>query len=288
MDRSDFSSNGIGREVICVRQTPTMLGKRRRLVRQTRSVARRSGFTLIELMVVIGIMTVLVSIISASLVRVRMAAKSFVCKNQLKTVAFEFIQFADEYAHPWRGESDESGRAGFDLEDFQEHLYDVSEFSPVADENANYTTNYKAADHPLICPCGPQELAHQANREFDLPDAITPITNISIGFNLRLYLTDTALDQQRYITKNIVEHPTVPLAFDVDGEQAPTAATSLGTLFPFYSAPREDVSGPWDYWHPPMKRHGGHINAAFVGGHVLSSPDPAKQGGWDWKYQPPL
>jgi len=266
-----------------VRQTPIMLGKRRRLIRQPRSGVQRVAFTLIELLVVIAIIMVLVSIITASLMRVRMAAKSFVCKNQLKTVAFEFIQFADDYAHPWRGDSDRSGKSGFNIEDFQERLYGVAEFSAHKDDPANYTTTYKAADHPLICPCGPQELAYHTNGDIPLPNAITPIKHISIGFNLRLYKDVTNLGDTVFIRKGIVEHPTVPLAFDVDGERA---QNMTDPLFPFYSAPRVGISSSWPYWYPPMRRHGGHINAAFVGGHVLSSSDPEKQGGWDWKYRP--
>jgi len=266
-----------------VRQRPTRFGRRRRRIGAPRSAARVAAFTLIELLVVVGILTVLIAIITASLVQVRVAAKSFVCKNQLKTVAFEFIQFADDYAHLWRGDSDRDDRRGFDIKDFQERLYGVAEFSKSKVDSANdaVTACYKASEHPLICPCGPQELEYYVTKRKALEEAVIPAANVSIGVNLRLYRTGQNLDEQLYLTRRILEHTRVPVAFDVDGAKA----DALGVL-PFFSAPPVGAGDNWSFWFPP-RRHGGHVNAAFVGGHVLSSSQPEKQGGWDWKYQPP-
>lgn len=268
-----------------MRQAPTILGKQRRLIAAPRSVARGAAFTLIELLIVIAILTVLIAIVTASLAKVRVSAKSFVCKNQLKTVAFEFIQFADDIYPLWRGHSDEDNRPGFNIQDFQERLYGVAEFSKTPPGRGNEKISYKADEHPLICPCGPQELGHYPDRRSALDAAVTPIKNISIGFNLRLYRTGPAMNEIFHLTKSIMEHTTVPLAFDVDGEKA---AAPGAPPFPFFSAPRAGITGPWSYWFPPQRRHGGHINAAFVGGHVDSSSQPDKQGGWNWKYRPPL
>ena len=264
-------------------QTPNTWGRQRRLIGAARSAGTVAAFTLIELLVVVAILTVLIAIITASLVQVRMAAKSFVCKNQLKTVAFEFIQFADDYAKPWRGDSDRDNMTGFDIKDFQERLYGVAEFSKSKVENASdaLTARYKASDHPLICPSGPQELEYYLSKRKALEEAVVPAMNISIGVNLRLYRTGQNLDEQLYLTRRILEHTRVPLAFDVDGAKA----EALGVL-PFFSAPPAGASGDWSFWFPP-RRHGGYVNAAFIGGHVLSSSQPDKQGGWDWRYRPP-
>jgi prepilin-type processing-associated H-X9-DG protein len=80
----------------------------------------------------------------------------------------------------------------------------------------------------------------------------------------------------------VLNHPYTPLLMDVDGTEA--VARGLGS---FYTAPplRDDPSpyGDGRYWMP-ARRHGGRINVAFVGGHVLSSEDPERET-WDWEYQ---
>ncbi|HOW19625.1 MAG TPA: type II secretion system protein, partial [Phycisphaerae bacterium] len=86
-----------------------------------------AGFTLLELLTVSAILVVLVGIMAAAVGKVRGTSRAFVCKNNLKTVAFEFFQFADDYAHPYRGDSDD-GRPGFRIDDFQERLYRIAEF----------------------------------------------------------------------------------------------------------------------------------------------------------------
>jgi len=253
------------------------------------------AFTLIELIVVVAILTVLLAIMGASLAKVRMAGRSFVCKNQLKNVAFDFIQFADDYAHPWRGDSDQSGRSGFYIEDFQERQYRIDEFWKVdalSMASAGGTVKIKASEMPLMCPAGPRELSKKpslACRE----QAIVPLTNVSMGFNMRLDQASvgtspgpTQLTQVR-LSKRILSHPTVPLVFDVDAEVA--LAKDINQL-PYYSAP---PANSWDdyasgtSWFPSL-RHGGRCNAAFIGGHVLSSLKPEREPGWDWKYQPPV
>ena len=63
----------------------------------TRHPAKRSrkALTLLEVVVVASIIVLLASAVLLSLVRVRATAKGFVCKNNLKTVGFDFAQFAD-------------------------------------------------------------------------------------------------------------------------------------------------------------------------------------------------
>ncbi len=58
-------------------------------------------------------------------------------------------------------------------------------------------------------------------------------------------------------------------------------------MSPFYIAPpRPGADDPYSegrYWSP-SHRHNGKTNVSFVGGHVLSSDDPASEG-WNWDYQ---
>lgn len=260
------------------------------------SAGRSPGFTLVEILVVLAIIGILMAIMLTSLAKVRGAGKSFVCKNQLKNVAFDFILFADDYGHPSRGDSDQDGRPGFKLEDFQESQYRIAEFWKVnaqGQASQGEAIKIKASEQPLICPAGEQELEKIPN----LPcrnKAVVPLANVSKGFNMRLDSASVSqpgggppqLTQVR-LSKRITAYPMVPLAFDVDGVAA--LAIDAGSL-PYYSAPR---TNSWDnyasgsYWFPSL-RHGGRCNAAFVGGHVLSSLQPEREPGWVWKYQPPV
>jgi len=274
-----------------VRQGRTFRRSDQRPVDRLAGDGARSGFSLIELLAVVSIMSILAGIVLASLARVRVSSQSFVCKNKLKTVAFDFIQFADDYAHPWRGDSESLGRKGFRIEDFQERLYGVSEFWRVSRVGTGISRDgvsarLDEAAHPLMCPSGPSELKRLSS--LPCPQAVTPLENISIGFNKwldqsRVQLNGRWVWRNVRLTRRILEQTTVPLAFDVDGQ----VAHKERKLLPYYSVPPPtDVnSSTWSFWFP-AHRHGGRLNAAFIGGHVLSSTDADRAGGWDWRYQP--
>jgi len=250
--------------------------------------------------VVVAILTLLMAIVTASLVKVRVAAKSFVCKNKLRNVAFDFIRFADDYSHPWRGDSDRDGRPGFSLVDFQEREYGIAEFwkmdgLPMAGVGPGtfLTAKYDASEQPMICPSGPQELERRAMVPIQ-HKAVIPVEHVSIGMNMRLYRVSELKDgayvlRDVRLSKRITEYPMVPLAFDVDGAQAleNDQHTSAGVL-PYFSAPpleQPDAYSGGEFWFPSF-RHGGKVNAAFVGGQVLSATDPVHASGWDWREPP--
>jgi len=260
----------------------------------------RRAFTLIELLVVIAILALLMAIVTASLLNVRVAAKSFVCKNKLRNVAFDFIRFADDFSPPWRGDSDKDGKPGFCLLDFQEREYGVAEFwktdaVPMASVGpaALLTSTYDASEQPLICPAGPQHLERRPMTPIH-KKAVLPVEHVSVGMNMRLYRTTIIKDGQYEfrdirLSKRILEHPMIPLAFDVDGVKALEidAHTPVGVL-PYFAAPPLDTPDAYrggEFWFPSF-RHGGKMNAAFVGGQVLSSVDPLHGAGWNWQ-QPP-
>lgn len=257
--------------------------------RVTRTPHAASGFTILELLVVVSIIAVLLGILSTALIKVRTAAKSFQCKNKLKTVAFEFQLYPDEVAGA-NYDRDDSLRgfrnAAFGIEDFQERLYGLDEYWPEAHRNAPQAP-IDPSKNALMCPAGPRTLTRYAG----LPCsnyAVGPSENVSIGFNRRLLEASVQYHGRWVLVETrlhprVLEHPYVPLAFDVDGAKA-SAARAL----PYYSAPAAGDPGQYArnrLWFPSL-RHGGEMNVAFIGGHVESTTEPLTEPGWDWAYQP--
>ena len=245
-----------------------------------------SGFTLVELLIVVAIIALLVSILATALGNVRGASRRVMCMNQLREVSFRFSRFAEEAQHPNRGESEQYGPKLFRLEDFQESVYRIQEFW---DAGAAQQAGFGSEGNPLICPAGPGDLV----RRRGLPCtsyAVSPGEHVSIAFNMRLeYVSVVSVVGARLkrtlLTPRIKSRPWVPLAFDIDGLKA----TQNGAL-PYYSAPSAGDPGMYGtgrFWFPST-RHLGRCNVAFVGGHVLSSPAPERVGHWQWSYQPPV
>lgn len=259
---------------------------RRTISTRSSTAGRVRGFTLLELLVTVSIIVVLLGILGTSLGQVRNATRSFVCKNNMRTLSFEFRMFADELTYANRGDSATRSANRFRLEDFQESIYGVDEFWDLGSE---FRKPYKASKQPLICPAGPQELVKHAN----LPcrqGAVTPFRNVSIGFNMRLdrasvTIRSRSILQPVRLSSRILEYSSVPLLFDVDGEKS-----SASGLVPYYSAPAAGGTGKYAgnrLWFP-SNRHNGETNVGFIGGHVLSSKTPEREAGWNWKYQPPV
>ncbi len=244
----------------------------------------RPAVTLLELLVVIAIIGILAALLLTTLAQVRAAGRSVECKNKLKTVALEFTQFADDFSHPFRGDSEKFGRSGFYADDFQERLYGVHEFWP---QKGITRDTYDPAAQPLMCPAGPTELHRQAG--LPCPQyPVTPAENVSVALNKRLDSASVRLAGRPVLRKvrlsgKILQHPNVPLAFDVDAR----VAADRGVL-PYYAAPPASDAGHYGsgvFWFPAL-RHGRQMNTAFVGGYVLSSPAP-ERAGWNWSFQPP-
>ncbi|HNO77055.1 MAG TPA: prepilin-type N-terminal cleavage/methylation domain-containing protein [Phycisphaerae bacterium] len=254
----------------------------------------RSALTLVELLVVVAIMSILLSILLATLGKVRESARSVLCKNKLQGVSQSFQLFAEDYGHVDRGrESEKLGAHQFRLEDFQDSLYGTEEFFKQPSGQFG-TIPLDARKQPLICPAGPKGLARDSSFQ-PAEDTITPLSSVSVGFNMRLHKANVKIAigpsqinvlRDVTLTPRILEHPWTPLAFDVDGADAQARPQPL---VPFYSAPSIDSGDLYAnsaFWFP-AKRHSGMVHAAFIGGHVWSSRDPKMAPDWNWSYQPP-
>ncbi len=251
-----------------------------------RCQVRALGFSLLELLVVLCIIAVLLAIVLPAIVGVHQSAETLECMGQLRSIAFKFRLFADEFAAERRGESDRLAGGRFSVEDFQESLYRIDEFW---DAPGNMVDTYDAAHELMICPAGEQFLQRRA-RVPCRQNGVIPKANVSYTFNMRLDRASVRFQGRWVLAEvrpdpDIVYHPNVPIAFDADG-----AAATARNVVPYFSAPpgdRDDAYASGRYWFPG-KRHSGQTNAAFVGGHVLTSHQPEWEPGWDWRYQPLL
>jgi len=246
---------------------------------------RRRAFTLLELLLTIGIITLLISIVLPAMRACRQASRRVKCLSQMHRATWEFRIFADDFAVRTRGDSANFGPQRFEIEDFQESLYRIAEYWDLPP--GQHSAAYNSPSEVMMCPEGPSYLQRSFRAGGCLRELVTPWANVSLALNMRLDHRVWTFNGNTYlvpaiVTSKILNHPNVPLLMDVDGEKA------TGGVEPFYTAPPIDPDDPYGdgtYWFPSY-RHQGRINVAFVGGHVLSSNNPLDEPGWDWAYQP--
>ncbi len=257
---------------------------------QSKSNQVLRGYTLVELLVTIAIVAALMTIILPSISGVIKSGRQMRCQAGMRSVTFDFLIFADDQLHGNRGEDDAISSRYFRLETFQESEYGLDEFWRWPNEVVHSQTASDKEDL-MRCPEERGDVALRKNLPCGASGAVSPPENVSYGFNLRLHRAERRdsngvlrLMQTRLTELIKDEQASTPLFWDVDG----AVAESKGVV-PVFSAPSIRSLGPigTDRFWFPSTRHQGATNVAFMGGHVLSSTDPAGERGWRWEYQPP-
>src|SRR5690606_23158292 len=65
------------------------------------SAVRRAAFTLVELLVVIGIIAIMISLLLPALKKAREAARTATCLSQLRQVGLTIQFYTNEHHHRW-------------------------------------------------------------------------------------------------------------------------------------------------------------------------------------------
>lgn len=246
---------------------------------------RASGFSLVELLVVIAVIGLVISLLVPALSKSIAAARQFRCQVSLRSVGFDFGVFADDTLYGDRG-NDEALAPRFKLETFQESEYGIDEFWRWGDKDSQALPDAEGND-PLRCA----EVEGDLTLRRGAPcrsGGVGPTENISFTFNGRLDRapvrgTDGRRWMQTTLTAGVVSEPQIPLAWDVDGVTAAARGVS-----PVFSAPGLDTTnGPFannSLWFPAL-RHNGAVNVLFTDQSVDSSTDPLGES-WKWGFLP--
>lgn len=244
---------------------------------------RARGFTLLELLVTIAIITVLLSLLFPAIGSAMAIARSRKCQSGQRSVGFDFNIFADAQLHGYRGRNATS--TSFSLAAFIDAQYQTNDFWAWA--NVDEVELPESDPHLMRCPVvtGPLTLV-RGRQAFE--GGVAPAERISFGFNVRLHqaeITDPngpPRAQAVRLSAAILDTSNAPLMWDVDA----AAAAERGAT-PLLSGPGLNSAAVFagDRYWSPTSRHNGVSNYLFIDGHVEESAHPLNEG-WNWGYSP--
>lgn len=129
----------------------------------TKSKMQRKGFTLVELLVVIGIISLLMSMLMPALSKAKELARSVACKSNLRSNAMSVMLYTEDNndyypTNSWHSDITNGGQW------------------PLDDDNACYpwsriTADYRNSDESLLCPTA------RANNVQGWPDTPNEVTD---------------------------------------------------------------------------------------------------------------
>lgn len=252
-----------------------------------RGAAGGRAFTLVEVLVTLGVIATLMAILLPAIGHAKRSARTFRCQVSLRSAAFDFQVFADEQLHGDRGGDEQLLGDKFRLETFQNSQYGLQEFWRW-EAAKEHTLPDPAGFDPLRCA----EVTGTVRLLKDTPcsgGGVTPPQNVSYTFNGRLNRAEVTKANGKVgaapvlLTSDILNHPMAPLAWDVDGALAFEREVS-----PVFSAPAMNDKAVYAgnvYWFPAF-RHGGQANFALIDGSVKATARPLEESAWEWAYQP--
>ncbi len=265
---------------------------------------RRSGYTLMELLVVMAIIALLVSLLMTGLRGVMKQANSLVCMSNLRQIAFEFQRVAEDPATLKRWDDDHADRSGFGLTSFIDKIYAAGKyFQPDVPGESESVKEYYRGQEIFLCPAGPSRIRVRGGRrvleplEPEDPDSLF-LEDVSYGFNARLrkvfrFSQEEQVWTERYVklTLNMYDWPDAPktaLVFDVDARAAVKAESAPHLIAPAIEPPDPDNPGGSNFGYQPgdvssglihgrkwfpSQRHQGKTNVALLDGSVRSIKD---------------
>jgi prepilin-type processing-associated H-X9-DG protein/prepilin-type N-terminal cleavage/methylation domain-containing protein len=247
-----------------------------------------AGFTLVELLVVIGIIAVLISLLLPALTKARKTAVAISCGSNMRQVFLAETMYATDYGgyigylYSWNGAPDLSEWEGFLTGDCV-----GASFAGIPDYNAPV---YIFNPQVLLCPAA-DPITYQAGSNFGLNLDSVDVNHLIIN---TIPLTTNTLPQQNFVPGkavnwNFVTHSSLPnLALTVFArmDRAKNAASGVmltDSAMPYMGGVQIDtisLNGPIQ--GPPWERdihlrHGNSANILFWDGHV----DRLDVGGFD-------
>jgi prepilin-type N-terminal cleavage/methylation domain-containing protein/prepilin-type processing-associated H-X9-DG protein len=248
--------------------------------------AERRGFTLLELLITIAVISLLLTLALPTMARALGSARAFKCQMGQRSIVFDFSVYADDILHGNRGDDADEVGTRFQLDNFVERQYGIAEFWRFPDPTQGRAPDEAGVD-PMRCPEVKGELVFTNGFNCNDSRAISPQASISYTFNMRLHRVERVKWgmyrlEKIFLRPNVLEASQVPLCWDVDG----AAAQAKGAIATF-SAPSLDSDGPMAgdaFWYPGL-RHNGEGNFAFIDGHVEASAQPLRETYWNWAYQ---